>query len=843
MTHIMIRKTIFFAAIIFCSLSTYAQVSDTTKVDGQKEDVLPTIILSADDLESGQESQDISGLLQSSRDIFTSAAGYTFGSARFKLRGYNSEYTSVLINAVPLNDMESGSAFWSTWGGLNDATRNSDVQTGIGVSDYYFGRIGGITNINTRASQFREQTKISYSSANTSYTNRLMFIHSTGLMENGWAFAISGSRRWAQEGYVDGTFYDAWSYFLSVEKKINESHSLALTAFGAPRINARSGVSTQEAYDLSGTNFYNPYWGYQNGEKRNAQVNDYHKPMAVLSHYWDINEQSKLNSSVSYSFGKGGSTALNWFSGADPRPDYYRNLPSYYASDPEQYATYLDLWQNNLDYNQINWDRFYISNTNNMYTVENVNGISGNNVYGLRSNYILEERRNDHSQINLNSVYKNDLNENIKVNGGINISLYKGFHFKVVNDLLGGDYWLDIDKYAERDFAYIDPLISQSDLRNPNRLVKVGDRFGYDYNSNINKVEVFSQAAFSYSKIDFYAGIDLSKTSFWRTGNMQNGLFPESSYGDGEKHDFLNYELKGGLTYKINGRNFIAFNSTYLTQAPYFRNAYLSPRTRDGVINDLKNETIYSGDISYILKSPMAKVRLTAYYTEFKDQIYVRGVFFDQLNTYGNYIMEGIDKLNYGLEAGLEVTLSPTVVVSFAGAKGLYIYNSRPEVTIVQDNNQEILLENEIAYIKNYRLANGPQTAATIGFKYNAPKYWFAGINANYFDDMYIDINPYRRTETALEGLITTDPQWSKMIDQEKLPWAYTIDFFGGKSWRIKDYYIALNLNVSNVLNNKNFITGGFEQLRVDISNPDKFPNKYFYLYGTTYFVNLNFRF
>lgn len=824
-------------------MSVEAQVADTTKIDRQKENELPTITLSSEDLESGEQSTDISGLLQSSKDAFTSAAGYTFGPARFRIRGYRSEYTSILINAVPVNDMESGAAYWSTWGGLNDATRNSEIQTGISVSDNSFGRIGGVTNIVTRASEYRKQTKFTYSAGNRSYTNRLMFIHSTGMMDNGWAFSISGSRRWAQEGYVDGTFYDAWSYFVAAEKKINSAHSIAFTAFGAPRINARSGVSTQEAYDLSGSNYYNPYWGYQSGEKRNSRVNNYHKPMAILNHYWDINTKSKLNSSLSYSFGKGGSTALNWFSGADPRPDYYRNLPSYYAFDPVQYDNYLDLWQNNSDYNQINWDRFYTSNANSRYIFEDVDGIVGNNITALRSNYILEERRNDHSQVNLNSNYKNDINENIKINAGLNVNLYQGFHFKVVNDLLGGDYWLDIDKYAERDFAYVDPTISQSDLNNPNRLVEVGDKFGYDYNSNIHKYEVFTQAVFSYAKFDFFAGIDLSQTSFWRTGNMQTGLFPDNSYGDGEKHNFFNYEAKGGLTYKINGRNFVSVNSTYLTQAPYFRNAYLSPRTRDGVVEDLESESIFSGDISYILKSPMVKARVSAYYTEFKDQIYVRGVFFDQLNTYGNYIMQGMDKLHYGVEAGLEVNVSPTMVATFAGAKGLYIYNSRPEVTIVQDNNQEILLENEVAYIKNYRLANGPQTVATVGLKYNAPKYWYVGVNANYFDDMYIDINPYRRTEVALEGLVVSDPQWSQMIDQEKLPWAYTIDFFGGKSWKIKEYYIALNLNMSNVLNNKNFITGGFEQLRVDISNPDKFPNKYFYLYGATYFVNLNFRF
>ncbi len=164
-----------------------------------------------------------SALLQSSRDIFVSRAGYTFGPARFKIRGYDSEYTSILINGVEFNDGESGRAYWATWGGLNDAVRNQDIKTGISAADYGFGRLGGITNIDTRASSYRKQIKVSYSLANRSYRNRMMFIAATGLLDNGWSFVVSGSHRWAQGGYVKGTFYDANSYFVSAEKKFNEN--------------------------------------------------------------------------------------------------------------------------------------------------------------------------------------------------------------------------------------------------------------------------------------------------------------------------------------------------------------------------------------------------------------------------------------------------------------------------------------------------------------------------------------------------------------------------------------------------------------------------------------------
>ena len=183
-------------------------------------------------------------------------------------------------------------------------------------------------------------------------------------------------------------------------------------------------------------------------------------------------------------------------------------------------------------------------------------------------------------------------------------------------------------------------------------------------------------------------------------------------------------------------------------------------------------------------------------------------------------------------------------------AKGDYIYNSRPKVTITQDNSSELLAKDRVVYLKNYKVGGFPQSAASVGFKYRAPKYWFVGVNANYFDDIYVDINPDRRTAEAMkgsdpdmQGIITSDPQWDEILAQEQLDPGFTLNLYGGKSWKIKKYYIYLNVSVNNILNNTDLATGGFEQLRFDRNDIDKFPSKYFYLYGRTYFINLSCRF
>ncbi|MDD2549704.1 MAG: TonB-dependent receptor plug domain-containing protein [Bacteroidales bacterium] len=807
--------------------------TDTTTV-ATDDEFVPVITLSATDFEGDDEAHDISGLLQGSRDIFLSTAGYTFGSARFRIRGYNSENSSVLINGVPVNDPETGRAYYSTWGGLNDAMRNTVNSIGLAASQYAFGGFAGVNNIELRASQYRPQTRVTYSSANRSYRNRAMFIHSTGLVDDKWAMTVSGSKRWAQQGYSEGTFYDAYAYFLSAERKFNNNHSIGLTAFGAPMKSGRPGLTVQEAYDLTGNQYYNPNWGYQNGEVRNARVNNYHKPMILLTHYWEL-ENTSINTSVTYSFGRGGNTALNWYDAADPRPDYYRYLPSYWANDEYMFGHVTNLWQNDDEYRQLDWHSFYKANSKNMY------GAPGD-VVGNRSKYIIEERRNDQNRWTFNTVARNQLNSNILLTGGLDVSLFKGSQFKVVNDLLGGDWWIDVDQFAERDFA--DENLYQNDLNNPNRLVQVGDRFGYDFVANINTAELFAQSEFSYAKVDFFVAANLSNTQFWRTGNMQNGRFPHNSYGDSEKQKFYNYGIKGGVTYKITGRHYIDFNAGYQTRAPYFRNSYISSRVRDHVVDGLKSEQIFATDLSYIVRAPKVKSRFTVYYSENTDQAWNRSFYHEGYRTFINYIMTDVDTRNVGAELGVEVNVTPDWTLNAVGAWGHYTYNSRPNVTVARDNDFEMLAENRTVYFKNFFIGGFPQMAGSVGTRYNAPRYWFAGANFNYFGKTYIDINPDRRTEEALDGLVVSDPQWGQLLNQQKLNDGYTLDFFVGKSWRIdRKYYIRVNLSVSNVLNNRDLTVIAFEQLRFDNRDIDRFPPKYAYMYGTNYFLNVNFSF
>lgn len=795
------------------------------------------VTVSADELDSETSTQNVSEMLQSSSDVFSNIAGFTFSSARFQVRGYTSDYTDIYMNGITMNDPESGWGSWSQWGGLNDVTRNKETRNGLDASRFAFGNVGGITNINTRPSSQRKGFKTSYAHANKTYTDRVMATYSSGAMANGWAYTVSGSRRYAKEGYIEGTSYDAWAYFAAIEKKFNDKHTIALTAFGAPVKRGMSGGSTQDAYDLVGSNYYNPNWGWQDGAKRNARIRYTDEPMFIFNHYWKISDKTKLNTSAAYTFGRNGSTALNWYDAPDPRPDYYRYLPNYNVGTGN-YDQIVDNFKNLQSVNQVNWDNLYNVNYNNIDTVVDANGIAGNTQTGRRSKYIVEERRDDQTQLTVNSVFNSEINSHLMLSGGVEYMRYHAKHFKTIVDLMGGDYWLDVDQFAERDFGIAST--ANNDLATPNRIVKEGDTYGYSYESNINTYKAWSLAEFSFSKFDYYVAGNYAFTEFWRTGNMINGRFPDNSKGDSKKQQFNNFGFKAGATYKLTGRNYFDVNMAYLNRAPFMRNSYISPRVNNKIVDNLKSETIYSGDISYNYRTPFVKARLTAYATQFEDQTKLTSYYYDAGQTFVNYAMTGINKRNMGLEFGAEVKLSPSFTATAAAAAGTYMWISNPKVTITQDNSNKT--EHDTIYVKNFYQDGTPQSAASIGLKYSSPKYWFVGFNANYYGDAFIGFNPDRRRSELIAG-VENPEQHKYLVDQERIQEAFTLDIYGGSSWKFGQNYLNLSFNVNNVLDKQDMKTGGYEQMRLDQSKLEKFPSRYFYAFGRTFFVMVSYRF
>ncbi|MDI9341593.1 MAG: TonB-dependent receptor [Sediminibacterium sp.] len=809
--------------------------SDTTKTTSE----LPLFSTSGGEAEADLEQQDVSSLLQSSRDVFAQFSSFHFGVGRYRMRGLQAENQLVMINGNNVNNLETGFSVWSSWGGLNDVTRFVENRFGLAPSRVGFSGAGGYTNIESKASSFRKGTRISYAFSNRIFRHRVMVTHSTGMMQNGWALTVSASTRQGDNVYVPGTYFNANAFYVSLDKRLNDKHLLSLTSFVAPIEQGRASQEIQEAYDLAGTNYYNSNWGFQNGKARNASVSRTQRPMAMLSHHFNINTATKLTTSLFFNFGKNSLTGLNWNNSPNPRPNYYRYLPSYFYSINEtaQGDAQKELWLNDVNTRQINWDRLIAMNQSNLYSLPG----TGINTSEKRSRYILERRIQNLQNIGFNTIYNTRL-DNLFISAGLNANIYKNNYYKEVEDLLGGTFWLDVDQFAQDQGVTAN--FASNNLDDPNRPIRKDDKFGYDYFININRIEGWGQAEYTLNNFDFYGALSLSNSSIQRDSKVANGKFPETSKGKGEKKSFFNYGIKGGLTYKFNGRLFATANVAYLTRTPEANNIFMSPQTRSDIIKGVSSEEVLSYDVNFHVKYPTLKVRATYYNNMINNQIYSRGYWYDIANTNVTYIMTGVNQKFEGIELGVEKTLFTSHVIQAAVGISDNIYTSRPIASAILYNSTENLFDNRTVYLKNYKVGGSPQNVMGIGYRYVARKFWSAGIAFSYFDGIYLEPNPDRRTAEALEKYTSSDPQYGEITKQDKLPSNFTIDLNASKSWRIqRNYFLSLNAGINNLLDNTEFRTGGFEQLRWDNSLPQRFPNRYNYAFGRTYMLSVNFRF
>lgn len=824
---------------LLCTNTGLSQVKkDSTELQEDIRSNIPVIVLDDNDAENntGSSGQSISSILYGGRDPYYSGV-FNFNAARFKLRGYDASYFDTYINGAPVKNLTNGYTSWNLWGGLNDVMRSRVTANGLRPVDFGYGDIGGANYIDTRASRQSPGLNVSYAYSNRNYNHRVMASWASGMSKSGWAFAAAGSYRYADQGYVKGTFYNGASYFLSIDKKINAQHLLSFTTFGTPTQNGAQTAATQEMYNLASDNFYNPAWGYQNGKVRSSNYYTTFQPYFILNHEWNLNPVSNLKTSLSYSFGNRTRTTLDWYNAPDPRPDYYRNLPSY-AADAGVAANLTELYSTSEDARQVNWAALY--NVNRVH-LETVQGVTGR-----RSRYILQDRITHTDRAGFNTVYNTKLSKHADFTGGITYSIQKDHNYNRVNDLLGGDYYVNLNQFAERDYPNM-PGVSRWNLDDSNIVVREGDKYGNDYSLNLREGKAFAQSNFTFNHVDFFVAAAYANTNMYREGYVRSGLFPNNSSGKSQELTFNNFSVKGGITYKIDGRNYLFANGSYGTRAPFIESVFISPRSRNDVQDNVRSEQVISAEAGYVLNWEKLKFRLNAYYAHFAHGMDVMSYYDDSYQNFVNYALSNIGKEHFGLEIGFEAPVYRGLSVKGAANIGRYYYNTRQNAIVTVDNSATVVAEEKV-YSNNFRVGQTPQEAYTLGVSYQGSRSWFANLNWNYFNSLWINMNPVRRTERATTGVKPGSAEWRRIIDQEEINGQYTVDFYGGKTFRIKDgkrtHSLVCTVGVNNLLNRKNLITGGFEQLRFDYTdkNPNKFPSKYYYGYGLNYFISVGFK-
>ncbi|MEG1863997.1 MAG: TonB-dependent receptor [Alistipes sp.] len=857
------------------------------RVDGQLKDINSVVIVPIagregmdaaifTELDSDSASSDVQSLpssLTSSKDLFSSAASYRFSEMRFNVRGFDSQYSDIYLNGIRFNDAMTGYGPWSLWSGLNDATRNQESVAGLRATDFGLGGIGGMTNVNARASQMRKGLRVSVSNGNQMYRFRAMVSYASGQLDNGWSYAFSVGTRQGGNGYVDGVYYNSYSYFASAEKLFGTDHRLALTVFASPSERGAQQASTDEAYKLFGDNYYNPNVGYQAGKLRNSRVRDTHEPIVMLNYSWDISDRTRLTAATSLRFGKNGYSALTWNAGADPRGDYYRYLPSNYINQivPGQTSTegtyfYLQKaieaatnFTGMLDY-----DRFYNMNRF-VDTDPKLQALVGDQ---YRSNMMIEERHTDQLDYNFAANISHNIRSNQRIIGGLNLRVNRTWYYDQVKDLMGGSYWYDIDKFAERDMSD-NPMNYQNDLdyylaNGHARVAKEGDKIGYNYRAHLLEGNAWAQYTLGLGGFSMGLGGEVGYSSMYREGMWRKGLFPDDSKGDSKKLDYLTYKVKGNFGYKFSGAHSVEANVVYMQEAPKFAAAFVSPRTRNSTNPGLTAEKTFGAELTYNLNLPYIQARATGYYTTMQDQSKVISFYDDIWRSFTNFAMSGIDKQHYGIEAAVAVPIWNGLSAIGAVSWGEYTYTSNPNFAQTVDNiNRPVSTEK--VYWDGLHVESSPQLAFNIGLDFRGPRSWFASVNFNYYDNIYLSMNPLYRTPgvvtyytdvlsnsaSSTEDQIAAAQAIGKMRAQEKFDDAYTLSASVGKNWFIhRQYMLGFSLEVKNLLNDQDIRTGGYEQMRMNKTrdkNGDtkytRFDSKYFYMFGTTYYLNVYFRF
>ena len=829
-------------------------------------------------------------ILFGQNDVFNNMAGFNFSSVRYRVRGYSSESQDVYLAGVKMNDAITGYSPFSLWSGLNEATRTKFTVNGAELSDYGVGGYNGLTNIPVNALSVRKGWQGSVLTNSQLYRLRLMMTYASGPRDNGWSYAFNVSARLGGNDWIQGVYYRSFAYYAAVEKQFDDVHKLGAVIMGTPGERGAQNASTQEVYDLMGDNMYNSNWGYQNGKMRNARVRKTHEPIAILKYDFTPSQDFNAAATVLYRFGKNGYTALDWYDAQDPRPDYYRNLPSYFYMENSDYnrlnpmkaAWAREAWQLNLDnYAHVNWDR--------LYNVNKLNFEDGER----RSKYAVQERRVDQRDLNFALNFKWRPARWVTFTGGADAKVNRTEYYQLMDDLLGGDYFYDMDSFAERDYAAF-PYMTQNNLaywleNGHAQKIRVGDKYGYDYYANVRRWNGWISGKFSLGAFELAAGGRVGRTSFWRHGLNRKGLFPGvnddgtpfvingmevttydedgdpiTSYGRSKVLSFLTYAGKVNLNYVLPGGHRFYGNVGYFNDAPNFNQAFMSPRTRNSVAPDLTTVKTFTGDINYQVSSNGYNFRITGYYTDIMDQSKVMSFYDDAQNSFTNFALTGIDERHAGMEMGFKIpTDIPNLALQGVIGYGEYYYTSNPKMYQTIDNNAGIVKETYgvvIPYWKSHPNPDGtitrhyvestPQLAVSLGFAWNW-NYWFVDTDLDYFAHSYLSMNPFYRTDYATAGpdREVTPEEVVYMASQEKFAPAWLLNLSVGKSWYIqRKYQLGFSLNAKNLLNNKQVKTGGYEQNRIVENTVAKerfyrFDPRYFYMSGFNYMLNIYFRF
>ena len=622
---------------------------------------------------------------------------------------------------------------------------------------------------------------------------------------------------------MEGTFYNALSYFLGAEKMINDQHSISLVTWGNPTERGTQAASTDEMYWIANDRLYNSAWGYQDGKKRNSRVVKDFAPAALFTWDWTIDQDTKLVTSLLGKYSMYSSSRLNYNNSTNPAPDYYSGMPSYYFDvyapfDGDRNETAMQNWQAAYDYlsaakenRQLQWDRMYYANK--MASVQ-----------GSDAMYYLQRYHDDQLSLSLSSYIDRQLTKTSQLHGGLQLSTNKGMHYQTMDDLLGATTFRNINTYVIKNYGE-GGQEAQYDLLNPNKEVKEGDRFGYDYNVFVNKAQLWAGYTADLNRAHVFVNARLAGTTMQREGKMRNGLayfldedknqWVDNSYGNSKTAKFLDGGAKAGVHYNLGKGHTVMAGFGYELKTPAARTAFQSAQVNNDFVKDLKNEKVLSAEVGYQLKTSALKLNLNAYYSHLGDVTEQSMYYMDDRRSFTYVSLSGIEKEYYGVELGLNYKVNDWLNIKALGtiSEAKYVNNADVAYMLSEDGKTYY----DRVHNEGMREGCTPLSAFSLDLAYHANG-WYIDLIGNYYDRIYLYYTPVTRYEGRLKwNNDGTAKDYSTIPDQAMGHGGFMLDASIGRQFYLSHgRRIGFNLMMTNILNNMSIVTGGREQSRTD---------------------------
>ena len=705
--------------------------------------------------------QELPEILKFTPGIYATKQGGGYGDSRVNVRGFEAQNVAVMINGVPMNDMEWGGVYWSNWSGIADVMRSMQVQRGLGAAKVSAPSLGGSINILTKTTDVEKGGTVSYGMGNDGY-NKLGFSVSTGLTENNWAITLAGYKTWG-DGYVVGTPFESYSYFLNVSKRINDLHTLSLTAFGTSQTHDQrySGdmLKIEEWQKLKDGYRYNPTYGFDsNGQRMTSNQNRSHKPQISLNHHWSMNEKSSLSTALYLSLCDAAGTSWQG-----------SNRNQMYGTTNGMLNTNYRTTNGYYDYGKVQ--------------LENAASINGSNV-------VLAEARNNHIWTGLLSTYTTKLSDEIDFYGGVDLRYYEGLHDTRITDLMGGQFF--VDNFRANVKAENNP--NANNLAWINEKLKVGDIVYRDNTGYVTQAGVFAQAEYTKDKLSTFISSSLTNSTYWKVDRF---------YYDNEKSEtnsFIGYTLKGGANYNLTDQHNVFANIGYMSRAPFMSGGYFTNIHISNVVNkDALNEKTFSMELGYGFKSKYLNANLNAYRTAWMDKTMIYSI--DTPEGRGRINLSGVDAIHQGIE--LELVAKPVNNLKLTGMLSLgdwkwnsiatgYAYNDQGQAIdrtgAVTEEMSDMHAKSKLD-MKGVRVGNSAQTTFALGASYKFLKAFTAGLDYTHYMDNYAYF--------SIPNIIGE----SKCVSPWKIPDAGILDFHARYEFKLGGLDASLTGNISNLLN------------------------------------------